>query len=102
VLCDLLGKSFDLILTAASSTGKLQQLTSRLTKLNQCSRQVTGEAGKASATRAMIFDVSFLMLAYIGQKYGSQVFLLIRLWILFTFLNILNNVFFCVSLGSVL
>jgi len=67
------GKSFELLLTAAYYTGRIQQVTSRLIKLNQCSRQVTGEGSKASATRAMIFDISFLMLCYIVQSYGSKV-----------------------------
>lgn len=73
VLSDMLGKSFDLILSAASSTGCLNRVVSKLVKLNQCSRQVVGEAGKASTTRCLIFDISFLMLCSIVQQYGLQV-----------------------------
>lgn len=73
VLCDMLGKSFELILVAASTTGTLQQVTSRLIKLNQLSRQVNGEGTKASGTRALIFDISFLMLCHTVQNYGPEV-----------------------------
>ncbi|CAG7834597.1 unnamed protein product [Allacma fusca] len=72
VMCDMLGKNFELILAAASTTGALQQVTSRLIKLNQFSRQVKGEGTNASTSRAMIFDISFLMLCHTVQTYGAQ------------------------------
>lgn len=75
VLCDLISgneKTFNVILTAAATTGKLHLLTSKLIRLNQLSRQVSGEASKAANTRAMIFDLSFLMLCYVVQQHGQK------------------------------
>lgn len=69
----MLGETFETFLIAASSTGLLQQVTARLIKLNQLSKQVNGEGSKASTTRAVIFDSSFLALCHIMQNYGPQV-----------------------------
>ncbi|ODM91250.1 Mediator of RNA polymerase II transcription subunit 24, partial [Orchesella cincta] len=65
-------KTFNVIITAAATTGRLQQFTSKLIKLNQLSRQASGELNKASNTRAIIFDLSFLMLCYIVQLHGPK------------------------------
>jgi len=76
VLCDVISnneKTFNVIITAAATTGRLPQFTSKLIKLNQLSRQASGELNRASNTRAIIFDLSFLMLCYIVQQHGPKV-----------------------------
>ncbi|PSN33113.1 hypothetical protein C0J52_23117 [Blattella germanica] len=67
VLCQVLtGKSFELILAVAAVEGKLRTLVSKLLKFNECSKQVGVEGSKPSPqTRAMLFDVTFLMLCSI-------------------------------------
>ncbi|PIO40068.1 hypothetical protein AB205_0153200 [Aquarana catesbeiana] len=55
----LTGKSLDLLLAAAAATGKLKSF-----------------ASKAASTRALLFDISFLMLCHVAQTYGSEVDLL--------------------------
>lgn len=69
----LTGKSFELILAVATVEGKLRAFVSRLIKLNEISKHGQGEGGKQSQTRALLFDVSFLMLCSIVNIYGSQV-----------------------------
>lgn len=71
----LSGNSFELILSVATVEGKLKTFVSRLIKCNECSKQVPGETGKAALTRAALFDVSFLMLTFIVQTFGSDVVL---------------------------
>ena len=74
VLCHMVpGKSFELILNAAASTGKLKSFTAKLLKFNEFNKQVSGEGVKASQTRALLFDVTFLMLCHISQNYGSEI-----------------------------
>ena len=74
VLCQVLtGKSFELILAVAAVEGKLRTFVTKLLKFNECSKQIGGEAGKASQTRAMLFDVTFLMLCSIVHTYGPEV-----------------------------
>lgn len=74
VLCQMLsGKSFELILAAAAATGKVQSFAVKLIKFNEFSKQVQGENQKASHTRAMLFDISFLMLCHICQLYGTEI-----------------------------
>ncbi|XP_046388735.1 mediator of RNA polymerase II transcription subunit 24 [Ischnura elegans] len=76
VLCQVLtGKSFELILAVATVEGKLRTFVMKLIKFNECSKGISGEGGKAAQTRAMLFDISFLMLCSIVQTYGSQVVL---------------------------
>lgn len=72
LLCQALS-SFDLILSIATVEGKLKTLVSRLIRCNESSKQVPGEVDKPAAIRAALFDVSFLMLTYIVQTYGSEV-----------------------------
>ncbi|XP_024935651.1 mediator of RNA polymerase II transcription subunit 24 isoform X2 [Cephus cinctus] len=77
MLCQVLtGKSFELILAVATVEGQLKTFVTKLIKFNECSKQIneTGP-GKTAATRAMLFDVSFLMLCSIVQTYGSDVVL---------------------------
>nr|CAD7269306.1 unnamed protein product [Timema shepardi] len=78
VLCQVLtGKSFELILSVAIVEGKLRTFVTKLIKFNECSKQPLpgsgGETTKTSHTRAMLFDVSFLMLCSIVHTYGSEV-----------------------------
>ncbi|XP_052248779.1 mediator of RNA polymerase II transcription subunit 24-like isoform X12 [Dreissena polymorpha] len=68
----LSGKSFELILNAAAAIGKLQIFLVKLIRFNEFAKQSSGESGKASQTRALLFDTSFLMLAHITQIYGSE------------------------------
>uniref|UniRef100_A0A1A9WLL4 Mediator of RNA polymerase II transcription subunit 24 n=1 Tax=Glossina brevipalpis TaxID=37001 RepID=A0A1A9WLL4_9MUSC len=73
VLCQVLvGNSFDLILSVATVEGRLKTFVSRLIQCNENSKQVPGEMGKASIIRSTLFDVSFLMLTFIVQTYGSD------------------------------
>ncbi|XP_055534886.1 mediator of RNA polymerase II transcription subunit 24 isoform X2 [Wyeomyia smithii] len=76
VLCQVLsGNSFELILSVATMEGKLKTFVSGLIKCNENSKQVPGEMGKPAMTRAALFDVTFLMLTFIVQHYGSDVVL---------------------------
>lgn len=68
----LLGNSFELILSVATVEGKLKTFVNRLINCNECSKQVPGEVGKTAATRAALFDVTFLILTFIVQTYGSE------------------------------
>ncbi|XP_058460043.1 mediator of RNA polymerase II transcription subunit 24 [Malaya genurostris] len=77
VLCQVLsGNSFELILSVATMEGKLRTFVSGLIKCNENSKQVPGELGKPAMTRAALFDVTFLMLTFIVQHYGSDVVLM--------------------------
>lgn len=76
MLCQTLsgsGNSFELILSIAAVEGKLKTFVSRLIRCNESSKQVIGETDKAAQNRSALFDVSFLMLAFIVQTYGSAV-----------------------------
>ncbi|XP_054732184.1 mediator of RNA polymerase II transcription subunit 24 [Anastrepha obliqua] len=76
VLCQVLvGNSFDLILSVATVEGRLKTFVTRLIQCNENSKQVPGEIGKPSIIRSTLFDVSFLMLTFIVQTYGSDVVL---------------------------
>ncbi|RZF38214.1 hypothetical protein LSTR_LSTR005575 [Laodelphax striatellus] len=77
MLCQVLtGTSFELILAVATVGGKLQTFVTKLIKFNECSKQqAVGDTGRASQTRAMLFDLTFLMLCSIVQTYGSEVVL---------------------------
>lgn len=74
------GKSFELILAVATVEGKLRSFVSKLIKFNEWSKQIGGEGGKASQTRAVLFDVTFLMLCFIVLTYGSEVSMLKLSW----------------------
>ncbi|EEB09924.1 Thyroid hormone receptor-associated protein complex 100 kDa component, putative [Pediculus humanus corporis] len=75
VLCPILGKSFDLITAVAAVDGKLRTFVTKLIKFNETYKYGHGEGPKQSQTRALLFDVSFLMLCSIVNIYGSQVVL---------------------------
>ncbi|XP_070565869.1 mediator of RNA polymerase II transcription subunit 24-like isoform X2 [Ptychodera flava] len=66
------GKSFELILAAAAATGKLKKFAGKLIKFNEFAKQTSGEGSKASYTRALLYDISFLMLCHIAQLYGVE------------------------------
>lgn len=70
----LMGKSFELMLAVATVEGKLKTFVTKLIKFNECIKQINEPVpGKTAATRAMLFEVSFLMLCSIVQTYGSDV-----------------------------
>ncbi|XP_048268250.1 mediator of RNA polymerase II transcription subunit 24 isoform X2 [Bombus affinis] len=69
----LTGKSFELMLAVATVEGKLKTFVTKLIKFNECSKQISESVPpKTAATRAMLFDISFLMLCSIVQTYGSD------------------------------
>ncbi len=51
-----------------------------LFRFNEFAKQSSNEASKAASTRAMIFDISFLMLCHITQLYGIEVWSMGFLW----------------------
>lgn len=71
----LSGKSLDLLLAAAAATGKLKSFARKFIKLNEFPKQIPGEGSKAASVRALLFDISFLMLCHVVQTYGSEVIL---------------------------
>uniref|UniRef100_A0A8C5TLX4 Mediator of RNA polymerase II transcription subunit 24 n=1 Tax=Malurus cyaneus samueli TaxID=2593467 RepID=A0A8C5TLX4_9PASS len=71
----LSGKSLDLLLAAAAATGKLKSFARKFVKLNEFTKQITGEISKSGSVRALLFDISFLMLCHVAQTYGSEVIL---------------------------
>lgn len=73
MLCELLsGNSFEIILSVATMEGKLKTFVSRLIRWNENSKQVAGEIDKPAMNRSALFDVTFLMLTFIVQTYGSH------------------------------
>ena len=74
VMGKMMGKTLDLLLTAAAATtGKVQAFASELIKFSEMAKQSTGEAGKGAQTRAHLFDMLFLMLCHIAQTYGLEI-----------------------------
>lgn len=70
----LAGNSLELILAAASVEGKLRMFVSKVIKFNEFSKQINLQDGSKSVhTNAVLFDMTFLMLCFITQKYGYQV-----------------------------
>ena len=74
VLCRII-RSYDILLAAHASTGKLGQFVGTLIRLNQQSQESQGESVKNSLLRAALFDITFLMVVYIVQSFGSEVVL---------------------------
>ncbi|VVC40476.1 Mediator complex, subunit Med24, N-terminal [Cinara cedri] len=68
----LIGNSLELILAAASVEGKLRMFVSKLIKVNEHSKQINPQDGPKLVTNAILFDMTFLILSYITQKYGYQ------------------------------
>lgn len=77
MLCQVLnGKSLDLMLAVATVEGQLKNFVTKLIKFNEHSKQINEPLpGKTAATRAMLFDISFLILCNIVQIYGSDIVL---------------------------
>lgn len=74
MLCQVTtSNSLELILAVATVEGKLKTFVNKLINCNENSKQVAGEVGKAAVIRSSLFDVSFLMLTFIVQTYGSDV-----------------------------
>nr|XP_033773655.1 mediator of RNA polymerase II transcription subunit 24 isoform X1 [Geotrypetes seraphini] len=71
----LSGKSLDLLLAAAAATGKLKSFARKFINLNEFTRRISEESSKAASVRALLFDISFLMLCHVAQTYGSEVIL---------------------------
>ncbi|XP_034414157.1 mediator of RNA polymerase II transcription subunit 24 isoform X3 [Cyclopterus lumpus] len=69
----LSGKSLDLLLAAAAATGKLKSFARKFIKLNEFPKHISGEGSKSASVRALLFDISFLMLCHVVQTYGSEV-----------------------------
>lgn len=67
------GKTFDLIMAVASVEGKLKAFVSKMIKFNEYSNQVNEPVPGSPSSRAMLFDMTFLMLYSIVQTYGSEV-----------------------------
>ncbi|XP_017892160.1 mediator of RNA polymerase II transcription subunit 24 isoform X1 [Ceratina calcarata] len=79
MLCQILsGKSFELMLAVANVEGKMKTFVTKLIKFNEGSKQIAepvSQSTKNVATRAMLFEISFLMLCSIVQIYGPDVVL---------------------------
>nr|XP_045014835.1 mediator of RNA polymerase II transcription subunit 24 isoform X4 [Jaculus jaculus] len=71
----LSGKSLDLLLAAAAATGKLKSFARKFINLNEFTTHGSGEGTKTASVRALLFDISFLMLCHVAQTYGSEVIL---------------------------
>ncbi|XP_045344680.1 mediator of RNA polymerase II transcription subunit 24 isoform X2 [Leopardus geoffroyi] len=71
----LSGKSLDLLLAAAAATGKLKSFARKFINLNEFTTHGNEELAKAASVRALLFDISFLMLCHVAQTYGSEVIL---------------------------
>merc|ERR1719348_2448523 len=69
------GSSFDLILSAAAANGSLSRLVQRLLVFNEGCKESPGESVRVSQSRAALFDMTFLILTYIIQCFGSDVVL---------------------------
>lgn len=68
----LKGNSQELILSVAIIEGKLKTFVSLLIKCNEFSRQNLTDTDKAAHLRSELFDVTFLLLVYTIQSYGSE------------------------------
>lgn len=68
VLTQMLRESkFELIVSAAVGTGKLNILVQKLININNQNNAFVTESGE---TRAILFDITFLMLCHIAQTFG--------------------------------
>ncbi|XP_045593390.1 mediator of RNA polymerase II transcription subunit 24 [Procambarus clarkii] len=68
------GKSRDLLLAAAAASGSLHIFAQKFVKFNELSMDPQpGETTKMAINRALMFDISFLLLCHIVQLYGIDV-----------------------------
>ncbi|XP_071527120.1 mediator of RNA polymerase II transcription subunit 24-like isoform X2 [Panulirus ornatus] len=68
------GKSRDLLLAAAAASGSLHIFAQKFVKFNELSMDPQqGETAKMAINRALMFDISFLLLCHIVQLYGIDV-----------------------------
>ncbi|CAL4069294.1 unnamed protein product, partial [Meganyctiphanes norvegica] len=68
------GKSRDLLLAAAAASGQLHIFAQKFVKFNELSMvPQSGENPKMAVNRALMFDISFLLLCHIAQIYGIDV-----------------------------
>ena len=59
VLSHLLsGKSFELMLNAATGTGKFRAFSTKLVRFNEANRQPGTDSGKSANVRALLFDIA--------------------------------------------
>lgn len=66
-------KNLELILSALTAYGELPSFISKLILINDYCKFVNNETPKAALTRALLFDVTFLLLCYITQNYGIEI-----------------------------
>ncbi|NXI26196.1 MED24 polymerase, partial [Sterrhoptilus dennistouni] len=71
----LSGKSLDLLLAAAAATGKLKSFARKFVKPESPKIFISSPSAKSGPVRALLFDISFLMLCHVAQTYGSEVIL---------------------------
>uniref|UniRef100_A0A452RKC8 Mediator of RNA polymerase II transcription subunit 24 n=1 Tax=Ursus americanus TaxID=9643 RepID=A0A452RKC8_URSAM len=71
----LSGKSLDLLLAAAAATGKLKSFQGLWALFGAVGSASLFSVAKAASVRALLFDISFLMLCHVAQTYGSEVIL---------------------------
>lgn len=79
-LLSVLGKmvvknALDAILNYAAAIGKLQSFTNKLILFNEFNKETSGEGGKASYFRTLLFDITFLLLCKIAQDWGTEIIL---------------------------
>lgn len=67
--------SFDLLLSASAANENLDKLITKLLFFNEACKESVGESNKGSQSRAALFDMTFLMLVYAVQCFGSDVVL---------------------------
>ncbi|KAH9420166.1 Mediator of RNA polymerase II transcription subunit 24 [Dermatophagoides pteronyssinus] len=65
--------SFDVILCAAASSGLLPKFAQRLMELNRSNIVSRGENVRSSQIRAVIFDITFISLCSLIERYRSDV-----------------------------
>lgn len=74
MLCHVIQKkNLELILSTLTACGQMHMFVSRLILLNDWCKFNNNETPKAALTRAIIFDVTFLLLCHICQYYGTEI-----------------------------
>lgn len=65
------GKQFEFTLNAAASTGRLEVFVKKLVERNELN--TISQSERNPYAQAFLFDITFLILTYIAQQYGSEV-----------------------------